>query len=212
VFGRLAWDYASSPDAIADEWIRLTWSNDARVVKAIKTMLRGSWEACIDYMTPLGLHHLMQEHHHYGPDPGFATAPRLDWNNVYFHRADANRLGFDRNSRGSNAVSQYHSPLREQFDNIHTCPEKFLLWFHHVPWNQRLQSGRTLWEELQHRYDAGVAFVEEMRGIWRSLQDSIDPARHAHVSARLDQQWENAREWRAVCLDYFGHYANQEKP
>ncbi|MEW5720733.1 MAG: alpha-glucuronidase, partial [Chloroflexota bacterium] len=211
-FGRLAWDCALSAETIADEWIRLTWSNDARVVDALKTIMRGSWEACVNYMTPLGLHHLMREHHHYGPDPGFNKAPRPDWNNLYFHRADANGLGFDRGRRGSDAVSQYHSPLREQFDGVNTCPEKFLLWFHHVPWDHRLQSGRTLWEELQHRYAAGVAFVEETRGIWQSLQASIDPARHAHVSARLDQQLENAREWRAVCLDYFGRFVNQEKP
>ncbi len=203
-FGRLAWDCDLSADAIADEWIRLTWSNDARVVGAIKTMMLGSWEACINYMTPLGLHHLMREQHHYGPDPGFNAAPRPDWNNVYFHRADARGLGFDRTRTGSDAVSEYHSPLREQFDNITTCPEKFLLWFHRVPWDYRLRSGRTFWEELQHRYNAGVAFVEEMRDIWQSLQPRIDPARHAHVSARLEQQLENAREWRAVCLDYFG--------
>jgi alpha-glucuronidase len=127
----------------------------------------------------------------------------VDWNNVYYHQADTKGIGFDRSSTGSNAASQYHSPLREQFDNIKTCPEKLLLWFHHVPWDLRLQSGQTLWEELQHRYDAGVAFVETMRDIWQSLQGRIDPQRHAHVSKRLEQQLENARLWREVCLKYF---------
>jgi alpha-glucuronidase len=131
----------------------------------------------------------------------------VDWNNVYYHRADKRGIGFDRSSTGSNAVSQYHRPLREQFDDIDTCPEKFLLWFHHVPWNYRLQSGHTLWEELTHRYDAGVAFVEEMQSIWQSLQVRIDPQRHDHVSRRLQQQLENARLWREVCLKYFGHFA-----
>ena len=208
-FGRLAWDYDLSAEAIADEWCRMTWSNDPLVVDAIKTMMLGSWEACINYMTPLGLHHMMQEGHHYGPDPAFNAAKRVDWNNVYYHQADTKGIGFDRSSTGSNAASQYHSPLREQFDNIKTCPEKLLLWFHHVPWDLRLQSGQTLWEELQHRYDAGVAFVETMRDIWQSLQGKIDPQRHAHVNKRLEQQLENARLWREVCLKYF-HFASSK--
>ncbi len=208
-FGRLAWDHTLSAESIADEWVRMTWSHDPQVVDALKTMMLGSWEACINYMTPLGLHHLMREGHHYGPDPGFNAAPRPDWNNVYYHRADANGLGFDRSSRGSNAVSQYPSPLREQFDNLNTCPDKFLLWFHHVPWDHRLQSGRTLWEELVHRYNIGVTFVEQMQGIWQSLQSKIDPQRHEHVRRRLEQQLENARLWRKVCLDYFSRFRTQ---
>jgi alpha-glucuronidase len=210
-FGRLAWDYGLSAEAIADEWIRMTWAHDPYVADAVKTMMLGSWEACINYMTPLGLHHLMQEGHHYGPDPGFNAARRPDWNNVYYHHADAKGLGFDRSSAGSNAVSQYHSPLREQFDNLKTCPKEFLLWFHHAPWDHRLQSGRTLWEELGHRYDAGVACVEKMRSTWQSLQDRIDPQRHEHVSRRLEQQLENARLWREVCLNYFGHFRTSDR-
>ena len=232
-FGRLAWDHSLSAEAIADEWTRMTWvargdpqiaggdpqdpgavacyvstgSNDPSVVEAIVAMMLGSWEACINTMTPLGLHHLMQEGHHYGPDPGFNSAPRMDWNNVYFHRADERGLGFDRSSRGSNAVGQYHSPLREQFDSLETCPEELLLWFHHVPWDHRLRSGRTLWEELQHRYDIGVACVEQMCDTWQRLRGRIDPQRHEHVSARLEQQLENARLWRSTCVDYFGLYA-----
>lgn len=210
-FGRLAWDYDLSAEAIADEWIRMTWSNDPLVLDAIKTMLLGSWQACINTMTPLGLHHIMQEGHHYGPDPAFNGAKRPDWNSVYYHRADTKGIGFDRSSAGSNAVSQYSSPLREQFNNLDTCPDKFLLWFHHVPWEHRLQSGHTLWEELQHRYDAGVACVDKMRGIWQSLQATLDPQRHEHVSRRLEQQLENACLWREVCLNYFGRYVTRER-
>jgi len=206
-FGRIAWDSDLSAEAIADEWVRMTWSNDPSVLEAIKTMMLGSWEACINYMTPLGLHHIMQEGHHYGPDPGFNAAPRADWNNVYYHQADAKGVGFDRSSTGSDAASQYHSPLREQFDDIDTCPEKLLLWFHHAPWDHRLRSGLTLWEELQQRYDAGVAAVEEMVSIWQGLQAKIDPQRHKHASKRLKQQLENARLWREVCVDYFGNFA-----
>lgn len=206
-YGRLAWDYALSEADIADEWIRATWSNDSQVVEPLKAMMLGSWPACIDYMTPLGLHHIMQEGHHYGPDPGFDSAPRPDWNCVYYHRADAEGLGFDRSSTGSQATAQYHSPLREQFDSLETCPEKYLLWFHHVPWDHQMQSERTLWEELQHRYDEGVAFVEAMVRTWQDVQPHIDPQRHAHVSERLTRQLENARLWREVCVDYFGQFA-----
>jgi alpha-glucuronidase len=209
-FGRLAWDSDLSAGAIADEWIRMTWSNDPFVVDSLKSMMLGSWEACIDYMTPLGLHHIMREGHHYGPDPGFNAAPRADWNNVYFHRADAEGVGFDRSSTGSDAASQYHSPLREQFDDMATCPEKLLLWFHHVPWDHRLQSSLTLWEELQRRYDAGIASVQEMDRIWQGVRDKIDPQRHRHVSERLKQQLENARLWREVCVDYFGRFASSK--
>jgi len=210
-FGRLAWDHTLSAETIADEWIRATWSNDSRVVDQLKAMLLGSWPACIDYMTPLGLHHLMQEGHHYGPDPAFNAAPRQDWNNVYYHRAAATGVGFDRSSRGSNAVSQYHSPLREQFDQLATCPEKFLLWFQHVSWTHRLSSGRTLWEELQQRYTGGVEFVAEMIGVWQSLETDIDPQRYEHVRQRLMQQRDNARLWREVCLNYFGRFIPREK-
>ncbi|MBN1994390.1 MAG: alpha-glucuronidase [Anaerolineae bacterium] len=205
-FGRLAWDHQLRAETIADEWARLTWSNDSQVLAAIKTIMLGSWPACINYMTPLGLHHIMQEGHHYGPDPAFNNARRQDWNNVYYHRADSEGLGFNRSSTGSQAVSQYHSPLREQFDTLATCPEKFLLWFHHVPWGHRLPSGRTLWQELQQRYRAGVAFVEKMDNMWQGLQGRIDPQRHEHVSRRLKQQLENARLWQKVCLDYFGQF------
>ena len=206
-YGRLAWDYELSEETIADEWIRATWSNDPQVVEPLKTVMLGSWPACIDYMTPLGLHHIMQEGHHYGPGPSFNGAWRKDWNSVYYHRADTEGVGFNRSSSGSNAVSQYHSPLREQFDSMDTCPEKFLLWFHHVPWGHRLQSGRTLWEELQHRYNEGVAFVEDMQRTWQRLQTHVDPQRYKHVSERLAHQLENARLWREVCIDYFGQFA-----
>jgi len=223
-FGRLAWDHRLKADAIAREWIRMTWSgggsptdlarqptgtasNGPSLVHAIEEMMLGSWEACINYMTPLGLHHLMREGHHYGPDPVFNVAPRVDWNNVYFHRADVEGLGFDRSRRGSNAVGQYLEPLAGQFDDMDACPEELLLWFHHVPWEHTMRSGRTLWQELQHRYDVGVAFVERMCDIWQGLEGQVDPQRHEHVSQRLEQQLENAREWRKTCIDYFGQFA-----
>jgi alpha-glucuronidase len=209
-FGRLAWDYELSSETIANEWIRMTWSNDPAVIEPLKRLMLDSWPACVDYMTPLGLHHIMQEGHHYGPDPTVDNTPREDWNSVYYHRADAKGLGFDRSSSGSNAVSQYHSPLREQFDNLNTCPEKYLLWFHHVPWQHRLQSGRTLWEELQHHYARGVDFVEHMEAVWQGLQANIDAQRHDHVSRLLAMQKENAHLWQEVCVNYFAQFVSQD--
>jgi alpha-glucuronidase len=151
----------------------------------------------------------MQEGHHYGPDPTVDNTPREDWNSVYYHRADTKGLGFDRSSSGSNAVSQYHSPVREQFDDLNTCPEKYLLWFHHVPWQHRLQSGRTLWEELQDHYDRGVGIVEQMETVWQSLQANLDAQRHDHVSQLLARQNENAHYWQAVCVNYFAQFVSK---
>lgn len=209
-FGRLAWDYKLSPETIADEWIRATWCNDPETVGALKTIMNNSWPACIDYMTPLGLHHLMAEGHHFGPDPGFNAAPREDWNNTYFHRIDFEGIGFDRSKTGSNAVNQYNQPLNDQFNNIETCPEEYLLWFHHVPWDHRMKSGRTLWEELQFRYENGVTIVEKMIATWESLQIKIDARRYEQVLIRMKQQLENACLWRDTCIHYFGQFADSK--
>jgi alpha-glucuronidase len=206
-YGRLAWDYDLTAEQIADEWLRMTWSNEPEIVDTLKDIMLGSWQACIDYMTPLGLHHIMQEGHHYGPDPAFDAAPREDWNSTFYHRADSKGLGFNRSSTGSNAVGQYHSPLREEFDNLQACPEEYLLWFHHVPWDYRLKSGRTLWEELQHRYDVGVEFVDKICSTWQGLKNKIDPQRYEHVSERLKEQQQNASLWRDVCIKYFRQFA-----
>jgi len=207
-YGRLAWDYGLSAEAIAEEWIQLTWSHDPELVDIIKSMMLESWPTCIDYMTPLGLHHLMVEGHHYGPDPGLSTAPREDWNNTYFHRADTDGLGFDRTKTGSDAVSQYNPPLDDLFNDLETCPEKYLLWFHHVPWDYPMKSGRTLWDEIQFRYQHGVEVVEEMHAIWKEIQPKIDAERYDHVLARLNLQLENAHLWCDTCIEYFSRFAN----
>jgi alpha-glucuronidase len=208
-FGRLAWDHRLSSEAICEEWIRMTWSNDTAIVESIKEMMLGSWEACVDYMTPLGLHHIMQEGHHYGPDPAFNGASRKDWNSVYYHCADKEGIGFDRSSTGSNAVNQYFNPLREEYNDLGTCPEKYLLWFHHVPWDYRLRSGKTLFEELQSHYDSGVEYVNRMRNTWKQLQGKLDPQRFEHVKNRLVKQEENAKLWRDVCMEYFGQFTGK---
>jgi len=207
-FGRLAWNHSLTAAQIAEEWIRLSISNHDKVITPIKKMLLGSWEACVNYMTPLGLHHIMQKHVHYGPGPEVDQG-REDWTSVYYHRADSIGLGFNRSASGSNATSQYFSPLREQFDNIETCPEKYLLWFHHVNWDYQMQSGRTLWEELCHKYYSGTAYVEQMLDQWNRLQGTVDQALFLHVQNKLNQQQRDAVIWRDTCLGYFQQFSKK---
>lgn len=207
-FGRLAWDHTLSSEQIAEEWIRMTWSNDPEAVSRIQKIMAGSWEACVDYMTPLGLHHLMAEGHHYGPQPDYVHPGRHDWSSTYYHRADKDGIGFNRSSTGTNAVSQYFPPLRHQWDNPKTCPEKYLLWFHHLSWDHQLASGQTLWQALQSHYQRGVNYVQFMQDTWASLDGKIDKQRHEQVRKRLDMQMENAVQWRDTCLEYFGRFVN----
>jgi len=211
-FGRLAWDHNLSSEAIAEEWICSTLSRDSDVVKTIKSMMMGSWQACVNYMTPLGLHHIMQAGFHYGPQPNYARSSRADWTSVYYHRADSTGLGFDRSSSGSNATSQYFPPWRERFDNIETCPEKYLLWFHHVPWDRKMESGRALWEELSYRYHAGVNYVKAMRRKWATLEKCIDKEIYLHVQEKLATQEKDAIIWRDTCLSYFQEFSNRPVP
>ena len=211
-FGRLAWDHSLAAEQIADEWIKETLTRDANAVSTIKSMMMGSREACVNYMTPLGLHHIMQEGFHYGPQPSLDKSGRVDWTSVYYHRADANGLGFDRSSTGSNATSQYFSPLRETFDDVNKCPEKYLLWFHHVPWDRKLQSGRTLWDELCYRYYTGVDYVKEMEIKWAAVEKDIDPEIYLHVKEKLATQEKDAAIWRDTCVSYFQKFSNRPVP
>jgi alpha-glucuronidase len=213
-FGRLAWDHSLDAATIADEWIRMTFSNDDRFVAPTKEMMLASREAVVDTMTPLGLHHIMAEGHHHGPGPwvDVADAGRADWTSVYYHRAGADGIGFDRTATGSDAVALYHSPLREQFADRAVCPETLLLWFHHLPWDHRLSSGRTLWDELCHRYSAGVDAVRGMQATWDGLAAFVDGARHGHVRRLLAIQEQEARWWRSACLLYFQTFSGRPLP
>jgi alpha-glucuronidase len=211
-FGRLAWNHDLASEEIAEEWIRMTLSRNDDVVKTIKSMMIGSREACVNYMTPLGLHHIMQAGFHYGPQPGYAKSSRLDWTSVYYHRADSAGLGFDRSSSGSNATSQYFSPWRQRFDSIETCPKKYLLWFHHVQWDRKMQSGRTLWQDLCYRYNTGVDYVEELRQKWATLEKDIDPDIYKHVQEKLAVQEKDAAIWRDTCLGYFQKFSKMAIP
>ena len=210
--GRLAWDHSLDAAAIADEWIRMSFTNDPVFVKNIKQMMMRSRETTVEYMTPLGLHHIMGYGHHYGPAPWVNTASRPDWNCTYYHRADSNGIGFNRTENGSNAVGQYKSEVAAKFNNIQTCPDEYLLWFHHVSWNYQMKNGNTLWNELCRVYYAGVDSVDQMRRTWHAMQNKIDAERYNQVKMLLDIQYEEAVWWRNACLLYFQTFSKQPIP
>ena len=211
-FGRLAWNPDADPRAIADDWVRMTFSNDPAVVAPVVEMMLGSRQAVVDYMTPLGLHHLMGRDHHYGPAPWVSGGPRADWTSVYYHRADATGIGFDRTVTGSNAVSQYAPQVAATYGDIARVPEDYLLWFHHVPWGHRMASGRTLWNELVHRYGRGVDHVTVMRSTWAGLAGKIDPERHHQVAVFLGIQHAEAQWWRDASIAYFQTFSRRPLP
>ena len=202
-FGRLCWDPDRSADAIAGEWIRQTFSNQSLVVATIQQMMMASREYCVDYMTPLGLAHLMATGHHYGPGPWVDNLSRADWNPTYYHRADSAGIGFDRTAAGSNALEQYAKPVRQLFESRETCPEALLLWFHHLGWQDRLQSGQTLWEALCHHYDSGVSGVKSLADQWVGLHELIDPELYDHVRMMLNIQRKESVWWRDASLSYW---------
>jgi alpha-glucuronidase len=211
-FGRLAWDPDLSARAVADEWARMTFSNDPGFVAPAVGMMMRSHQAVVDYMTPLGLHHLMATGHHYGPGPWVNDLERADWNPTYYHRADAAGIGFDRTASGSNAVGQYAAPVRTRYGSREQVPEDLLLWFHHLPWDYRMRSERILWDELVHRYSRGVAEVASMRGTWNSLRPYVDAARHAEAAAFLAIQEQEAKWWRDASIAYFQSISRRPLP
>jgi alpha-glucuronidase len=212
-FGRLAWDPDASSRAIAEEWVRMTFSNDPAFVKPVVEMMMGSREAVVDYMTPLGLAHLMGTGHHYGPAPWVSELSRPEWNPVYYHRADANGIGFARGPRGgSDATAQYAPKVAARFADPRKTPEDLLLWFHHVSWDHKMASGRTLWDELVTRYDRGVGKVRQMRLTWEEQKDRVDAARFAQVAAFLAIQEQEAKWWRDACIAYFQSISQRPLP
>ena len=211
-FGRLAWDHGLSSSAIADEWIRMTFTNEARAVSSIRSMMLASREAVVNYMTPLGIVHIMATGHHYGPGPWANDAGRADWTPSYYHRADSLGMGFDRTEAGSNAVAHYFPPVRDRYASRATVPDSVLLWFHRVRWTERLSTGRTLWDELVHRYSAGVDTVRAMQRTWEKVRPSIDSARFAEVASFLDIQAREAKWWRDASLAYFQTFSRMPIP
>jgi alpha-glucuronidase len=211
-FGRLAWNPEASSRAIAEEWVRMTFSNDSRFITPAVAMMMGSREAAVDYMAPLGLAHLMAAGHHYGPGPWQGGGARADWTPPYYHRADAEGIGADRGTGGSDAVSQYAQPLAAQYDDPKLTPEKYLLWFHHLSWDYPMASGRTLWDELVMHYSRGVEYVRDMRRTWATLAPYVDSERYAETSAYLAIQEKEARWWRDACIAYFQSLSKRPLP
>lgn len=214
-FGRLAWNPSLTAEEIAHEWLVQTYENqDEKFTKPVEMMMMTSREACVNYMMPLGLHHIFKFDHHYGPEPdGFIASYPLEWCPVYYHKADAQGVGFDRSSKGTDAVGQYPEPYRSLYDNIETCPEEYLLWFHHVPWTYKMKSGSTLWQELCMKYNMGVAMVEVYRDFWHTSAKQY-MKRHEqewqHTDSLLNVQLENAKEWRNTCLKYFQTFSKMK--
>lgn len=214
-FGRLAWNPSLTAEEIAHEWLVQTYENqDERFTKPVEMMMMTSREACVNYMMPLGLHHIFKFDHHYGPEPdGFIASYPLEWCPVYYHKADAQGVGFDRSSKGTDAVGQYPEPYRSLYDNIKTCPEEYLLWFHHVPWTYKMKSGSTLWQELCMKYNMGVAMVEVYRDFWHTSAKQYMKGHEQewqHTDSLLNVQLENAKEWRNICLKYFQTFSKMK--
>lgn len=210
-YGRLAWNPELGSGPIAEEWLSMTFSSDQAFIEPVKRMMLASREIAVDYRTPLGLHHIMGYGSHYGPGP-WVDQGRADWTSVYYHRADSAGIGFDRSTSGSNAVSQYASPVKQQFDDIERVPEKYLLWFHHVEWDYKLDSGRSLWEGMVHHYYSGVDSVRWMQDTWESVEGYIDRERHRQVAELLEIQEKEAIFWRDACILYFQQFSNQPIP
>lgn len=214
-FGRLAWNPSLTAEEIAHEWLIQTYENqDEKFTKPVEMMMMTSREACVNYMMPLGLHHIFKFDHHYGPEPdGFIASYPLEWCPVYYHKADAQGVGFDRSSKGTDAVGQYPEPYRSLYDNIETCPEEYLLWFHHVAWDYKMKSGSTLWQELCMKYNMGVAMVEVYRDFWHTSAKQYMKGHEQewqHTDSLLNVQLENAKEWRNTCLKYFQTFSKMK--
>ncbi|MFZ0281861.1 MAG: alpha-glucuronidase [Bacteroidales bacterium] len=227
-FGRLAWNNMLTSERIADEWIKLTfsqapsgqpvstlfstrWSDD--FLLPVKLMMLQSREAAVNYMMPLGLHHLFSANEHYGPGPWWAPkGVRQDWTPPYYHKADTVGIGFDRTHTGTDAVSQYHEPLGSQFNDLKTCPDKYLLWFHHLPWDYKMKSGRTLWDEICYHYETGLQQVRGFQKIWDKVEPYVDTERFKQVQSKLRNQCRNAGEWKDACLLYFQQFCRQPIP
>lgn len=202
-YGRLAWNSHLAADQIASEWARMTWGNNSNVVATVTNMMRGSWEACVSYEMPLGIHHIMEGGGHYDPRPETVNKAMPEYSATYYHKADLDGIGFNRTKSGSDALLQYQPSVQDRFANLETCPPELLLWFHHVNWDYRMATGRTVWEELCFRYNDGVDYVKRMQAQWETLRGQVDAERFAAVQRKLEAQRLHATKWRDVCVGYF---------
>ncbi|MDR2058360.1 MAG: alpha-glucuronidase [Dysgonamonadaceae bacterium] len=212
-FGRLAWNSELSAEQIAEEWLKMTFTADENFVRPAADLMLASREACVNYMMPLGLHHIFSFNAHYGPQPwGYFPGGRMDWMPVYYHKADSAGVGFDRSKTGSNAVSQYFQPLGDLYGDIDRCPENLLLWFHHAAWTHKMKSGNSLWDELCYRYDSGVRQARDLQKAWDRLERHIDAERFDQVQAKLQIQAKDAVWWKDACLLYFQTFSKMPIP
>ena len=211
-FGQLAWNPNQNIEKIAEDWIRMTFSNDTEVINTMKGIMLNSYEILVNYMTPLGLHHIMARSHHWGPGPWVTGGGRDDWTATYYHKANSDSIGFDRTETGSNALAQYAAEWKEIWGDAETIPLEFLLWFHRVPWNKKLSTGNTLWDEMALRYQKGVEGARWIQQEWSKLKESIDPERFNHIASFLNMQVNEAEWWRDACLLYFGQYSKMPLP
>jgi len=227
-FGRMAWNNQLTSEKIADEWLKQTFSPKEEKAEnsnvsdwqknfliPVKQIMLESREAAVHYSMPLGLHHIFAgiKNTHYGPGPWFAPkGTRIDWTPPYYHKADSTGIGFDRTTKGSGAVSQYHEPLSSQFENPATCPEIYLLWFHHVPWDYKMKDGRILWDELCYTYEKGVNEVRQFQKDWDKIQPYIDAQRFSDVQSKLRRQCRDAQIWKDGCILYFQQYSRRPIP
>ena len=211
-FGRLAWNPELNSEKIAEEWLQQTFSKDSNFVKTISKIMLQSRESVVKYMTPLGLHHIMATNHHYGPGPWVNDLARPEWNPVYYHKADKNGIGFDRTATGSNALAQYSPEIAQYYGDLKTCPEEYLLWFHHLPWDYKMKNGKILWDNLGIKYQEGVNEVKNMITTWESAKPYIDAERHQEVAQLLNIQLKEAIWWKDACMTYFQTFSNLPFP
>jgi len=211
-FGSLAWNHELTADEIARDWAKMTFRSNEETLQKITELMMGSRETTVNYMTPLGLHHIMGWDHHYGPGPWIKNKPRADWTSVYYHQADKNGIGFDRTKTGSNALAQYDPAVAETFSDLNTCPEKYLLWFHHLPWDYKLKSGDNLWDAMVKKYYQGASEVKQMQLTWNGLQGNIDATTFVQVKQLLAIQYDEAIWWRNACVLYFQSMSERPLP
>lgn len=211
-FGRLAWNPYLDSEEVAREWLQMTFTTEDEFVEPMTELLLQSREAVVNYMTPLGLHHIMDADHHYGPGPWISEMPRPDWTSVYYHKADSVGLGFDRTESGSDALAQYAATIQKEYSSLETIPEKYLLWFHHVPWDYKMKDGNTLWYNLASKYQKGVEDVEKMISTWEEMKEYVDEERFTRVQMLLQIQLKEAQWWRDSCLLYFQEFSKMELP
>lgn len=212
-FGRMAWNDQLTAETIANDWLRLTFSTESEFLRPMQELLLGSREAVVNYMMPLGLHHIFAGGHHYGPEPWCAPKGwREDWLPRYYHKADAKGIGFDRTGTGSNNVSQYPEPLRTIYADKNLCPDNLVLWFHHVGWDDIMADGQSLWTNLCQRFDRGVVKAQVMNDTWKKMSKYVDAERFAAQAKLFDRQAKDAVWWRDACILYFQQFSKKPLP